>query len=62
MDFFNNDIGRGIGFSNLGVSIDILADLVLESLHQGEMKIITNLDSRGRITLYSQITNSVSCY
>jgi hypothetical protein len=25
-------------------------------------KVITNLDSRGRITLYSQITNSVSCY
>lgn len=62
MDFFNNDIGIGIGFSNLGVSIDILANLVLESLHQGRMKIITNLDSRGRITLYSQITNSVSCY
>lgn len=62
MDFLNNDIGRGIGFNNIGTSPDILADLILESLYQGQMKIISNLDSRGRITLNSIITSSISCY
>ncbi|MCE7055889.1 hypothetical protein LZF95_14505 [Algoriphagus sp. AGSA1] len=61
MDYYNNDVGRTIALNNPNASDNLLADYVLQSLHNGELKIISHLDSNGLATSNSDTINSSSC-
>ncbi len=61
MDFINNEVGQLIGLNNPDATAELMSSIVLQALMNGQMNIISNLDSRGRPGINSQLINSSIC-
>ena len=61
MDLHNNSIGNFIG-SNNKVSDNLLAELIMNELANGSMKILTNLDANNFPQVGSELVSSSVCF
>jgi hypothetical protein len=61
MDLHNNSIGREVAMNNNSMNNTELANQIMASLLNGELKIISNLHESGRVTLNSTLISSSSC-
>ena len=61
MDLYNNDVGINLAQFNPQVLESILIKKLLEKLHNGELKILSNLSSSNRVTSQTRVINSSSC-
>ncbi|MBN7811052.1 hypothetical protein J0A68_08800 [Algoriphagus sp. H41] len=61
MDLHNNNIGRTIASNNPSLSNSDIVGQILNSITNGELRIISNLAPSGRITLNSTLVSSLSC-
>jgi hypothetical protein len=61
MDLFNNQKGRSLALNNLNLSDFDLAIIVLNSLQNGDLMLISNLAPNGSFSSNSELINSSSC-
>jgi hypothetical protein len=61
MDLHNNSIGRDVAMNNISMNNTELANQIMASLLNGDLKIISNLHESGRVTLNSTLISSSSC-
>jgi hypothetical protein len=61
MDLHNNSLGRDVAMNNISMNNSELANQIMTSLLNGDLKIISNLHESGRVTLNSSLVSSSSC-